>query len=447
MFQLSFGILGVLILGLFNRLLIEDLRVPAALAALAIGAQQLMGFTRAWFGYRSDLCPVGRLRRTPFILLGSLSCSVLFGSAGWVVLQLAHSMDSPQQSAMAGWLALLVLISMGIGTAVAAAGTAFSALVADLSSEQERPRVLSVVWGMRLVGVLLGTVLVNQTFGAACDAGASRDAVMAGLQRLILVTPPILFALGLASVLGLEHPVQADDRGRQPPLDQPTRLALLQLLGRLRTVPQAGRFMALLCLLTFSMFFNDAVLEPYGAAVFGMSVCATTSLNALIAVGFFGGLGLSGFQLIERIGTIRTARGGALLAVAALSLMLLAAPGQTLGLLRIAITLFGVSLGICINACLTLMFSFVEPGRTGFLLGVWGVGFAYSCGLATISGGGVLTLFQMFSGGNVEAAYSGVFLLQILCFLAVAVMTRRLNVVGFRSTVQSRFASMAEALD
>ena len=447
MFQLSFGILGVLILGLFNRLLIEDLRVPAALAALAIGAQQLMGFTRAWFGYRSDLCPVGRLRRTPLILLGSLSCSVLFGSAGWVVLQLARAMDSAQPSAMAGWLALLVLISMGIGTAIAAAGTAFSALVADLSSEQERPRVLSVVWGMRLVGVLLGTVLVNQTFGAACDAGASRDAVMAGLQRLIVVTPPILFALGLASVLGLEHPVQADDRGRQPPLDQPRRLALAQLLGRLRTVPQAGRFMALLCLLTFSMFFNDAVLEPYGAAVFGMSVCATTSLNALIAAGFLGGLGLSGFQLIERIGTIRTARGGALLAVAALSLMLLAAPGQSLGLLRLAITLFGVSLGICINACLTLMFSFVEPGRTGFLLGVWGVGFAYSCGLATISGGGVLTLFQIFSGGNMEAAYSGVFLLQILCFIAVAVMTRRLNVAGFRSRVQSRFASMAEALD
>ena len=43
------------------------------------------------------------------------------------------------------------------------------------------------------------------------------------------------------------------------------------------------------------------------------------------------------------------------------------------------------------NACLTLMFSFVQPGRTGFLLGVWGAGYAYSCGLATISGGGLLT--------------------------------------------------------
>ena len=33
--------------------------------------------------------------------------------------------------------------------------------------DAERPRVLSVVWGMRLLGVLLGSVLVNQVFGSA----------------------------------------------------------------------------------------------------------------------------------------------------------------------------------------------------------------------------------------------------------------------------------------
>ena len=38
--------------------------------------------------------------------------------------------------------------------------------------------------------------------------------------------------------------------------------------------------MAVLCLFTFSMFLNDAVLEPYGAAIFGMNICATTALNA-----------------------------------------------------------------------------------------------------------------------------------------------------------------------
>ncbi len=192
------------------------------------------------------------------------------------------------------------------------------------------------------------------------------------------------------------------------------------------------------------MFLNDAVLEPYGAAIFGMSVCATTSLNVLIALGFFAGLGLSGFWLIERAGNIRTARVGAVLAVLALLLMLWAGSGQSTPLLRTAIGLFGLSLGVCMYACLTLMFSFVQPGRTGFLLGVWGAGYAYSCGLATISGGGLLTLLKAWNGGDLFAAYGGVFGLQMVCFFAAALLTRRLDVVGFRNTVKTRFADVME---
>ena len=39
LFQLSLGILGVLILGLLNRLLIQDIQVPAVLVAVAVGGQ------------------------------------------------------------------------------------------------------------------------------------------------------------------------------------------------------------------------------------------------------------------------------------------------------------------------------------------------------------------------------------------------------------------------
>ena len=96
------------------------------------------------------------------------------------------------------------------------------------------------------------------------------------------------------------------------------------------------------------------------------------------------------------------------------------------------------------NACLTLMFSFVQPGRTGFLLGIWGAGYAYSCGLATISGGGLLTLFQALNGGDLFASCGGVFALQMVCFLGAALMTRRLDVVGFRNTVKTRFGEVME---
>ena len=221
-------------------------------------------------------------------------------------------------------------------------------------------------------------------------------------------------------------------------------MALPQLLARLRAIPQASRFLGVLCLFSFSMFLNDAVLEPYGAAVFGMSVCATTALNALIALGFFAGLGLSGFVLIQRYGSIRIARLGAVLAAAALALMLLAGVDASIPLLRLSVALFGLSLGVCINACLSLMFSFVQPGHTGFLLGVWGAGYAYSCGLATISGGGLLTALKAFNGGDSAGAYSGVFALQMLCFLAAAWMTRRLDVSGFRARVQTRLSTVLQ---
>ena len=57
LFQLSLGILGVPILGLLNRLLITEIGMSAALTSLAIGTPQMMGFTRVWFGDRSDRMP------------------------------------------------------------------------------------------------------------------------------------------------------------------------------------------------------------------------------------------------------------------------------------------------------------------------------------------------------------------------------------------------------
>ena len=81
LFQLSLGILGVLMLGLFNRLLIEEIGLSAAVVALAIGSQQLMEFTRVWFGNRSDRIAAGRLKRTPYIVVSALAFSVLLGLA------------------------------------------------------------------------------------------------------------------------------------------------------------------------------------------------------------------------------------------------------------------------------------------------------------------------------------------------------------------------------
>ena len=62
-----------------------------------------MGFTRAWFGHRSDRIPISRLRRTPFIVSSTVAIALLFGVACQLVLRLATSMEDS-----GGELALLM---------------------------------------------------------------------------------------------------------------------------------------------------------------------------------------------------------------------------------------------------------------------------------------------------------------------------------------------------
>ena len=55
-------------------------------------------------------------------------------------------------------------------------------------------------------------------------------------------------------------------------------------------------FFGVLSLFTFSLFLREAVLEPYGGAIFGMDVCATTRLNAIWGVGTLVALPARGFS-------------------------------------------------------------------------------------------------------------------------------------------------------
>ena len=51
----------------------------------------------------------------------------------------------------------------------------------------------------------------------------------------------------------------------------------------------------------------------------------------------------------------------------------------------------------------------MQPAQSGFLLGVWAAGYVYTYGLATISGGVLLTLLKLLNGGDAFGAYSSMF--------------------------------------
>ncbi len=65
---------------------------------------------------------------------------------------------------------------------------------------------------MRLLGVLFGSVLVNRVFGDACTTGASTLALLAGLERLTVVTPPLLLGSRGGVCSGCGAPQDRSDR-------------------------------------------------------------------------------------------------------------------------------------------------------------------------------------------------------------------------------------------
>jgi len=445
LFQACLGGLSVLTLGIFNRLLINEFAVPAGLTALALGAQQLVAFTRVWFGQRSDRCRWRGLRRTPFIVGGAAAFCLLFWLAGRTVLWVAAASQAGDGAALLGRCLLLTLLFLAYGTAISASATPFAALLVDVTEERERPVLVSIVWTMLTVGIVVGAVLASRFLGSAC-ADASLPSMVAGVERLIRMAPLVCFGLVLASVLGVERPLAAGGPSPQAPGTTTAEPGFWSSLRLLRADPQVGYFFVVLCLFTFSLFLQESVLEPYGGAIFGLSVCDTTRLNALWGMGTLLGIGSTGFLLVPRLGPQRTALLGGALAAAFLLLIVLAGAWGSQGLFRAGLVLFGYGAGVCTNASLTLMLSLTSPRLAGTFLGVWGLAQAYARGIGTVAGGGLLSLVGGVVGGeNSFAAYASVFVLQSLGLLLSGLLLLRVDTTLFQQRIEQAFARLAAA--
>ena len=448
LFQACLGALSVLTLGIFNRLLIDEFEVPAALTALALGSQQLVAFTRVWFGQRSDRCRWRGLRRTPFIIGGAAAFCTLTWVAGRTVLWIAQASQQGDSSSVVMRGLVLAVVFLFYGLAISASSTPFAALLVDVSTEKQRPALVSVVWSMLMVGIVAGAILLSAFLGSSCASAGIED-VISGVDRLVSAAPWVIFVLVLVSIAGVE-PKQEGQLGRPAVANSSEQeISLSAAWQVLRSSPQVGYFFAVLSLFTFSLFLQEAVLEPYGGAVFGMDVCTTTRLNAIWGVGTLLGIASTGFLLTPRLGAQRTALAGGLLSALFVLLMVVAGAVGSEALFRAALFLFGAAAGISTNASLTLMLGLTSPLMAGTFIGVWGLAQAYARGLATISGGALLSGFGSLTGSqNSFAAYAGVFIIQAIGLLVAGLLLLRVDTKLFQRKVEKALSSvLASELD
>ncbi|MEQ8661210.1 MAG: PucC family protein, partial [Gammaproteobacteria bacterium] len=147
------------------------------------------------------------------------------------------------------------------------------------------------------------------------------------------------------------------------------------------------RFLVAVALGSAAFSMQEVLLEPYGAAVLGLSVSGTTLLTALFAGGSLAAFAHAARRLGRGADAHRLAALGALTGVAAFFAVVFAAPLHAVGLLGCGAFLIGFGAGLFAVATLISAMTREPGGASGLALGAWGAAQASAAGIGVAAGG------------------------------------------------------------
>ncbi|WP_026073025.1 BCD family MFS transporter [Nodosilinea nodulosa] len=453
-FNMGLGIMSLLTLGVLNRVMIEELRVPALVAAGAIAVHQFMAPARVWFGQMSDSRPLFGYHRSGYIWLGIGSVAVTAFCALQVVWQIGDRIaEGGWGPAVYPWVGLLGLLFAVYGLALSATSTPFTALLVDVSDEDSRSRLVGIGWAMLMVGIITGVIITSIVL-KPIELNAPIEQVQALVNRLFVIAPAVVCVLAFLSTAGIEKKYSRL-RSRSSLRDREDSLTLGRALKILTASRQTGLFFTFLMVLSLSLFMQDAVLEPYGGEVFGMTIAETTQLNAAFGMGTLLGIITTGWLVVPRIGKKRTVVVGcSWAAVCLLGITLSGLTGNPTVLLS-AVFCFGIASGILTLGAIVLMLDLTVAETAGTFIGAWGLAQAIARGSATVLGGGVLDLgraiLRAFSGaaevGQPQAflAYGLVFTLQALGMMVAIALLSRVDIQEFQANAKAAITAALES--
>ncbi|MFU7528466.1 BCD family MFS transporter [Qipengyuania sp. ASV99] len=410
LFQVSVGMAMVLLSGTLNRVMVVELGTPTWLVALLIAVPLLVAPFRALIGHRSDrhVSALG-WRRVPYIWFGTL---MQFG--GLAIMPFALLLLSREDSFIGGLIAAAAAFLLtGIGFHVTQ--TAGLALATDLAPADKRPRAVALLYVMLLVGMMLSAFVIG---GLLIEFSPTR------LVQVIQGAAVLTMALNLAALWKQE--ARAPERTKPDP-DAPSFGELWH--GFVRDGRNA-RLLTAIGIGAAGFAMQDALLEPYGGEVLGLSVGATTALTGVWAFGALAGFMLSGRSLTRGGDPLRLAGAGLVTGLNAFLLVVFAAPFGSPLMLYIGAMLIGLGLGLFSVGTLMEAMNLAKSETAGLALGAWGAVQATCAGAGIALGGGLRDLIAMLAISSEQAAapviigasratgYTSVYLIEILLLLA-----------------------------
>lgn len=367
LFQVSVGMTMVLLNGTLNRVMIVELGVPTWLVAMLISLPLLFAPLRALIGHRSDnhRSFLG-WRRVPYIWFGTL---LQFG--GLAIMPFALLLMSRADTAPLGTgAAMLAFLLAGAGFHTTQ--TAGLALATDLAPVEDRPRVVALLYVMLLGGMMVSAVAL---------AGLLAPFTPTRLIQTVQGAAVLTVALNLVALWkqeAIDKRRTAHDR-EVVPFAHEWR-AIAGEPGALRLLLAIGLGAA-----AFSM--QDALLEPFGGEILGLSVSGTTALTGLWALGSLIGFGLAARWLGDGWDAHRVAGIGGVAGIAAFLTVMFAAPLDSVRLLYAGAAGIGLGAGLFLVGTMTAAMALARRGRSGMALGAWGAVQATGAGLAIALGG------------------------------------------------------------
>ncbi|HIK32976.1 MAG TPA: BCD family MFS transporter [Oscillatoriales cyanobacterium M59_W2019_021] len=446
LFQMGLGMMSLLTLGVLNRVMISELKVPALIAAGTIAVHQFMSPARVWFGQLSDAKPIGGTHRTGYVWLGT----VLFTATAFLALQATWQLGSRLEATgwslqTYAWTGVVGLMFALYGMALGASSTPFAALLVDISDEDNRSKLVSVVWSLLMVGIIIGAILTSILL-KQLGIDAPIDRVQASIDRLFIIIPAIVIALSVIATWGVERKYSRYST-RSTLTEREDQITLGRALRVLTASRQTGIFFTFLLVMSVSLFMQDAVLEPYGGQVFAMPISETAQLNAFFGMGTLLGIAATGFLIIPRLGKKKTVKYGCIGVAVCCGLLMAAGFTGEAAMLKNALLLFGMCSGVLTAGAISLMLDLTAAETAGTFIGAWGLAQAMARGLATVFGGAVLDAGKAIFP-QLVLAYSLVFAVQILGMLVAVWLLRQVNIKEFQDNAKAAIAAvMAGELD
>ncbi|MBX0326165.1 BCD family MFS transporter [Oscillochloris sp. ZM17-4] len=404
----------------FNRVSISDLGAIAVIVTSLIGLHHFISFFQVYWGRFSDRTPILGYRRTPYIMLSSLVASLVFLALPSVAIGLgARSITATLEA-----FVLIVIF----GASMAMNGSASNAMVAEVTTQKERGAVIAVVWA---------TIIISGIISAAVAGSIMPSYDPAKMQQLYNLTPIVVLVTALIGVVGMERRMStaevAELRAESPGAIESPLTSFRVAAGLVRDNVQVRAFFLFVLLAIMGIFLQDAILEPFGAEVFGMNQATTAhfqqawgggALLGMIGIGVLSSLLPISKKLIATIGGLGVA--GGLVMIVASSLI------SRQSLIEPGLMLMGLGIGLFDVGALAMMMEMTVDGQTGLYMGLWGMAQGLGNGFANIASGALHTGLIETGLLSPTMAYATIFGFEALVMVAAVGILRGISVQEFK---------------